>query len=109
MGMFDYIRYKQHEYQTKDTPKQYMDKYEIREDGTLWTEDYKSKWVDDANALLGGYMEQYDYVWNQLENFTGEIVFYRNLDKEYKIWEEISAYFVKGKMKHLEGLSEDTS
>jgi hypothetical protein len=103
MGMFDYIRYKEHEYQTKDTPKQFMDHYEIREDGTLWTENYKSEWIEDPDALLGGYINQYDHVWEQCVNFTGEIVFYRNLDEEYKNWEELSAYFVQGELKFVRG------
>jgi hypothetical protein len=106
MGMFDYIKYKEHEYQTKDTPKQLMDKYEIREDGTLWEENYKSVWTEEPNAFLGGYVHTYDHVWEQLTNFTGEIVLYRNLDKDYKTWEELSAYFVRGKLKHLEVLNE---
>ena len=45
MGMFDYLRCSYQlpveganarNYQTKDTPAQLLDKYEIREDGTLW-------------------------------------------------------------------------
>lgn len=49
MGMFDDIKCKYPlplngandlVYQTKDTPAQFLDKYEIREDGTLWHENY---------------------------------------------------------------------
>jgi hypothetical protein len=105
MGMFDYIRYNQHEYQTKDTPNQLMDNYEIRENGTLWVEKYDTEWIEDPNAFLGGYINQINHIWKQLDNYTGEIRFYRHLDKDYKIWEEISAYFVKGNLKHLEKLS----
>jgi hypothetical protein len=104
MGLFDTIRYKNHEYQTKDTPKQCLDNYEIRGDGTLWTEDYDSKCVSDSEHILGGYMHCFNHRWVQVENFTGEIRFYRNLDKECKNWEEFSAYFVKGQLKHLENI-----
>ena len=40
MGMFDYITYKGNKYQTRDTPSQTLDNYEIREDGTLWHNTY---------------------------------------------------------------------
>lgn len=39
MGMFDNIKCAMvpaGEYQTKDTPVQYLDNYEIRADGSLW-------------------------------------------------------------------------
>ncbi len=49
MGMFDYLKCKYPlpdasdndlEYQTKDTPAQFLDNYEIRADGSLWHLDY---------------------------------------------------------------------
>ena len=104
MGMFDYLRYKGHDYQSKDTPNQLMDKYELKEDGTLWVEEYDAEWVEDKEALFGAYMKQSNHRWAQVENYTGEIRFYRHLDKEYKVWEEFSAYFIKGQLKHLESI-----
>ena len=104
MGLFDTIRFRGHEYQSKDTPKQTLDNYEIREDGTLWTEDYDAEWISDADHFLGGYLNSHNHRWVQVENYTGEIRFYRNLDKEYKVWEEFSAYFVRGHLKHLESI-----
>ena len=109
MGMFDYLNFKGHQYQSKDTPRQVMDQYEIREDGTLWVHSYDCEWVEDKNDWLGGRLNHFNYRWEQLEGFTGEIVFYRNLDKEYKIWEEYSAYFVKGKLMHLEPIGDTAS
>jgi hypothetical protein len=56
MGMFDYVKchyplpVKGAEdliYQTKDTPSQWLDMYEIRADGTLWHEDRS----DPSNRL----------------------------------------------------------
>ena len=101
MGMFDYLHYKGHDYQSKDTPNQLMDKYELKEDGTLWVEEYDVEWVKDETALFGAYMKQSNHRWVQVEKYTGEIRFYRHLDKEYKVWEEFSAYFVQGQLKHL--------
>lgn len=56
MGMFDYVRCEyplqdgapRDGYQSKDTPEQYMDTYEIREDGTLWHQEYD---VEDHSDL----------------------------------------------------------
>lgn len=100
MGMFDYIRFDGQEYQTKDTPNQLLDYYEIR-GMFLYEETYDAKWIDEKEHLFGGYMEKYNEKWEKCENFTGEIRFYRHLDKEYKIWEEFSAYFIKGELKKL--------
>lgn len=104
MGMFDYLHYKGHDYQSKDTPNQWMANYEIREDGTLWVEESDGEWIKDENSLLGGYIKESNHRWVQVENYTGEIRFYRHLDKEYKVWEEFSAYFIKGQLKHLESI-----
>ncbi len=103
MGMFDNLRCKYPlpvdganalEYQTKDTPAQYLELYEIREDGTLWhelydTEDHseRGKWIaanpnkpeEDApqgiSALLGC-MARVNQRWEQLPDFTGEVCFH---------------------------------
>lgn len=98
MGMFDYIRYKGKTYQTKDTPNQWLDTYEIRDDGTLWVENYDSEWVDEPEAILGGYFRDKNHRWEQLEDFTGEIFFYEYDGKGTDI--EISSYFIKGKLKN---------
>jgi hypothetical protein len=78
-----------------------MDNYELKEDGTLWVEESDGEWIKDENSLLGGYIKESNHRWVQVENYTGEIRFYRHLDKEYKVWEEFSAYFVQGQLKHL--------
>ena len=52
MGMFDYVKCEytlpvaganELEYQTKDTPCQWMDLYVIKADGTLWHEEYDTE------------------------------------------------------------------
>lgn len=67
MGMFDYVICNYplpdgedgsgREFQTKDTDSQYLDRYEIRADGTLWFQRHPQ----------GGMVQQY---------FTGPINFY---------------------------------
>ena len=81
-------------YQTKDTPAQFLDAYEIREDGTLWHEDYDvedrskaSVWKREnpgkklPKHLRGidgmvGCMSRTNKRWVRLNIFTGEIRFY---------------------------------
>ena len=99
MGMFDYINYKGKQYQTKNTPNQLMDNYEIRDDGTLWVEKYESEWVKDPNAWLGGFINQYNHRWEQEKNFTGEIFFYEYDGKGKDI--EYSSYFIFGELKNI--------
>jgi hypothetical protein len=106
MGMFDYIRFDGNEYQTKDTPNQLLDNYEIK-DNFLYEETYEAKWIDEEKHLFGGYMEKFNEKWEKCEKFTGEIRFYRHLDKDYKIWEEFSAFFVNGEMKKLVKIEEN--
>ena len=59
MGMYDYLACKYPlphasdndlEYQTKDTPAQFLDHYEIRADGSLWHMDYGIEDQSDPNA-----------------------------------------------------------
>jgi len=105
MGMFDYVRYNGHQYQTKDTPAQLLDHYEIREDGTLWHTAYDVEWVEDDAHFLKAYLRHFNEREEFCGDFIGEIRFYRQLDKEYKIWEEYSAYFVKGEMREIHKIS----
>lgn len=136
MGMFDDIRCKYPlpvegandlAYQTKDTPEQFLDQYEIREDGTLWREDYdiedhseRAKWIaanpgkeppEEMNHLLSmcGCMARVNKQWKPVV-LTGEVAFYAM----YSIcggritnanardgWLEWSAYFVDGKLNQI--------
>lgn len=110
MGMFDYLTCKYRlpvegadglEFQTKDTPSQYLDQYEIREDGSLWHETYDIEDRSDPNAeglaRFFGCASRVNNRWEQVV-ITGEVVFYAN---NY----EFSAYFVNGQLKQLETLS----
>ncbi len=113
MGLYDYIRCKYPLpikgansllYQTKDTTAQYMDLYEIREDGTLWHENYDTEDRSDPKAegifKLRGCISPVNKRWEQVI-FTGEIRFYtslteRKFDRDDAGWIEFSAYYVDG-------------
>jgi hypothetical protein len=115
MGVYDTLRCKaplpgvengaELEFQTKDTPVQYLDSYEIREDGCLFHEAYDVEDHSDPNAAswlerCRGMHTRVNQRWEFCEDFTGEIVFY-NGDLEF------SSYFVNGKLKELHGLGHD--
>ena len=112
MGMFDNLKCKyplpvkganKKIYQTKDTPAQFLDLYEIRKDGTLWHEAYdtedKSNPEAEGLARIVGMMTRVNQRWESV-NFTGEICFYDFWEGE-KGWIEFSAYFVNGKLNQL--------
>lgn len=94
-------------YQTKDTPSQMISNYEIREDGTLWEEDYDI--VDNSDptaegiARIFGMMTRVNERWVPVTGFIGEIRFY-NYTHEKTI--EFSAYFVDSKLKELHLIKE---
>jgi len=107
MGMFDDITYKGHQYQTKDTPNQLLDQYEIRDDGTLWHQEYDERWEENSESPLGGYIRHDNERWVFCNDFDGLIRFYRE-DKEnggYKEdnWIEHEALFMDGKMIKFDG------
>jgi hypothetical protein len=98
--MFDYINYQGHEYQTKDTPDQFMSLYEIRGD-ELWLKKVESEWVND-DSIFGGYLQEVSHKWVFCDYFDGEIRFYREDDDNggYKndAWIEYRALFMDGKI-----------
>jgi len=104
MGVFDYItceagdRNPKTEYQTESFEWPYLDRYEIRKDGTLWREEYDIEDRSDPNAegldALAGSRTRVNKRWMQMENFTGEVRFGDGKNG-------YSAYFVHGALKHL--------
>ena len=95
MGMFDWIMYRGQEFQTKDTPNQTLDRYEIRDDGTLWVEEYDTEWVDDPDRLpISGYIKQIN-VRVRPEEYHGPMTFYTR-NKDTDTWIQYEAEFVKG-------------
>ena len=92
-------------FQTKDTPNQFCDLYEIRADGTLWHEEYDIEDHSDPNAngimRLVGCMARVNKRWVQ-DLFTGEICFYSFLDDHNRTgWVEFAADFLDGKLTGL--------
>jgi hypothetical protein len=123
VGVFDYVNCKYPlpvpgtqdlEYQTKDTPEQYLESYEIREDGTLWCLDKVREWRVDPTALLGGYLDTISEAWRQLADFTGELRLIASYGPPASSgaginWITYSAYFVRGQLKHLETVSSEVA
>jgi len=101
MGMFDSIHFEGKEYQTKDTPEQALDTYEIRGD-ELWWRKTEHDWVEDEDAMFGGYLQETSHEWIFCENFDGLIRFYREDEDNggYKnnAWIEYKALFMNGKI-----------
>ena len=102
MGMFDYVKYKGDTYQSKDTPSQTLENYELRDDGTLWLHCYTQKFIDDADALLGFREERSDHYWKFCEDVSEPIYFYRSDTANFGKWIEYLAKFKEGKLIQLE-------
>ena len=114
MGMFDNIKcsyklpiekdFSKEVFQTKNTPAQWLDHYEIREDGTLWHENYDTEDRSDPNkeglARLFGSMTKINKRWEFVKDFIGEIRFYTVYNSS-KYYIEFSSYFVNGILKEL--------
>jgi hypothetical protein len=110
MGMFDYVNYEGHEYQTKDTPEQGMETYEIRGD-ELWYKEVEREWFKEDDSLFGGYLKEISHKWKFLNKFDGLIRFYREDEenggyKESK-WIEYRALFMDGKIIKLEEIKDE--
>jgi len=102
MGMFDWLEFQGHEYQTKDTPRQLCDNYRIDELGKLWVEEYDAEWIKDPGHVFGAYIEQQNKRWTECEEFSGHVRFYRE-DKDRggyhnSAWVEYEAEFKNGIM-----------
>jgi hypothetical protein len=101
MGMFDYINYGGHEYQTKDTPDQFMEHYEIRH-GELWYKQVEREYIEDDGNLFGGCLHEISHEWKFLNTFDGLIRIYREDEKNggYKngAWIEYDMLFMNGKI-----------
>lgn len=128
MGMFDNIickfplplpEFQANEFQTKDTPAQYLDLYEIREDGTIWHEEYDTedqsvlgKWrrehpgqepPPEVNTITNwaGCAARVNKRWVQLTDFHDDLRFYNSIGHHSSGWVEFSARFTDGKLAKL--------
>lgn len=76
MGLSDKIKYDGHIYQTKSL-RCVFDNYEVRDDGTLWREEYDIEDRSDPSAeglaALFGVMTQTNKRWER-DDFTGSVI-----------------------------------
>ena len=107
MGMFDNIKCNYpieincyHGFQTKSLIN-LCDNFEIREDGTLWREEYDVEDQSDPNAEGIGMATRVNERWEEYK-YTGEIRFYTNtkndVSGEIGDWLEYIALFSGGKL-----------
>lgn len=101
MGMFDNLHHDGEQYQTKDTPRQFLDNYKIESDQEsghtyLWHEEYDAEYIKDDTHWLGIYMRQSNHRWVRCDDFDGLIRFYRNSPDQG--WIEYQALFMDGQM-----------
>ena len=98
MGMFDHITYLGKQYQTKDTPQQFLAEYEIR-GNELWYNDAKYDWVEEDDGLFGGHLKKVSEEWKFCDDFDGLVNFYGSTThdgKEY--WEDYRVLFMDGRI-----------
>ena len=114
MGMFDWLNCKYplpvadapvDGWQTKDTPAQACDVYTIREDGTLWGQEYDIEDRSDPNAVginrIAGMATRVN-IRDVPCDMTGEVRFYTSKGPSWDLgWIEFSAYFEGGKIQRL--------
>jgi len=90
MGMFDEVRVlwplpwpemQDATWQSKDTPVQYLDHYEIREDGSLWHKAYDPRYEEDAEAPFGFVIHHDNERWER-EPFVGELEVHGGIQRE---------------------------
>lgn len=105
MGMFDYLRIDKAmlpvelpegfvaQWQTKDTPEQYLETYEITAEGEL----RRVEWNGDT--------EQYEPV-EVLGDFHGDLRFYTSHPMTDE-WFEFNARFTEGKLSRIWRVNED--
>jgi len=68
-------------FQSKDTPAQELDLYEIREDGTLWHEAYTVRFEENTSAFFGFYLHRENKRWEPVE-YEGELHIYHSVGEQ---------------------------
>ena len=87
------------DFQTKDTDAQFCDRYELREDGTLWHHTYDAVVGDREDAPWEITIYGINYRWEQ-EALTGALRFYASIGEDG--WLEYVAWMVDGVLKDLQ-------
>lgn len=97
MGMFDYINYNGKLYQTKDTPEQCLELYEIRKD-ELWFKKVDRDWMQDVKD--GRRIKEVFWDWVFREDISGDIHFY-DTDKDTGQWQDVYIKVSNGKITEI--------
>jgi hypothetical protein len=118
MGMYDHLRCEYPlpapnandlDFQTKDTPAQWLDDYLIDKDGQLFHVEYDTEDQSDPKAegimRFAGSMARVNERRVLVTDFTGEICFYDYPGRGE--WIEFCSYFIGGKLQSVT-LLEDT-
>lgn len=101
MGVFDYVTCHYplpteippgRDWQSKDTPAQYLDHYEIRQDGTLWHQDYRLRVETEPDGVFSLQMHRDNPEWRP-EPYTGELEIH-DYDDEH--WYAVQFWFRDG-------------
>ena len=106
MGMFDYIEVEcelpckvtnleKAEWQTKDTPAQYLDKYFLTADGRFEHMEYDTRFEDNEDEPFGFYLHRDNKRRVFCSQFTGSIRFY---DKLPDGWYEFCVFIEAGRV-----------
>jgi len=95
------------QWQTKDTPSQYLDQYKIDAQGSLWH--YTNERLLPGVKGLGRVKVRTEFEWVKLEDFRGEICFsgfevINGKDDYEKLW-EYSALFDDGRIINIKRIS----
>ena len=109
MGMFDDVRclyplrYPEVQgaaFQSKDTPAQILDQYEIRDDGTLWHEVYDTRVEQSDKAPCGFWVHRDNVRWEQVL-FSGELEIHHCEGKPPETWYSFRFWFRDGVVKDV--------
>ena len=113
MGMFDEVichyplpwpEVQDSIWQSKNTPAQYLERYEIRADGTLWHEAYTERFEKDASSPLGFRLYRDDVHWVQVSDVGGELeihTFVEHADHPGGQWYRVLFWFRNGTVKDM--------
>ena len=106
LGELSEISWNEFEFQTKSLENT-LDKYTIEDDGQIYREKTKEKFIDDPVHAHGGYIEITE---DGIEKsyFTGELIFHTLIpQEEHDYYIEFKALFWKGDLKEIERIEWD--
>ena len=85
------------DWQSKDTPAQYLDHYEIRQDGTLWHQAYDHRVETKPDGFLNVQLYRDNHRWER-EQFTGELEIH---DCDEQNWYSVQFWFRDGEVRDM--------